>query len=238
MPKKCLIIGASGDIGKAIAIRLADDGFQLLLHYHQNAKAIAELTSVLPDESVLAVLQGDLGNNQGIQLFLDNLDLTVDSVIFASGTSHIGLLQDTDEAAMDRMLSIQVKALWSISKHVIPAMVQNQSGHIIVVSSIWGESGASCEVIYSSVKGAQNSFIKALGKELAPSGITVNGVSPGFIDTKMNQLFTDEEKSSIIGEIPVNRAGKPVDVAHVVSFLLDERSGYIQSEIINVSGAW
>ncbi|QTM99474.1 SDR family oxidoreductase [Sediminibacillus dalangtanensis] len=238
MKGNCLIIGASGDIGKAIALRVVEEGYQVLLHYNGNKQAVDELASTLPDEAVLAVLHGDLRTNEGITMFLHKLDLPVDALVFASGTSHIGLFQDTEEAIMDVMLTMQVKALWMISRHVIPSMIEKQSGHIVVVSSIWGDIGASCEVVYSSVKGAQNSFVKSLGKELAPSGINVNGISPGFIDTRMNEHFSFEDRQSIVSEIPASRAGNPQDVAHAAAFLLDSRSSYIQGEIINVTGAW
>ncbi|WP_026570302.1 MULTISPECIES: elongation factor P 5-aminopentanone reductase [Sediminibacillus] len=240
MKKKgnCLIIGASGDIGREIARRVVEEGYQLLLHYNSNRKAVDELASSLPEEAVLAILHGDLRTNEGISMFLKSLDLPVDTLVFASGTSHIGLFQDTEEVTMDLMLTVQVKALWMIARHVIPHMIEKQSGNIVVVSSIWGNTGASCEVVYSSVKGAQNSFVKSLGKELAPCGIKVNGISPGYIDTKMNERFSFEERQSILSEIPANKAGKPQDVANAAAFLLDPRSGYIQGEIINVTGAW
>src|SRR5699024_2315016 len=102
----------------------------------------------------------------------------------------------------------------------------------------WGDVGASNEVIYSSVKGAQNSFVKALAKEVAPSGISVNAISPGYVDTKMNSHLDEDEKNAILSDIPMNRAGSPADVANAVSFLLDDRSNYIQGEIIHLTGGW
>ena len=107
-----------------------------------------------------------------------------------------------------------------------------------MITSIWGNVGASYEVIYSSVKGAQNSFVKALAKEVAPSGISVNGISPGYIETKMNSHLSEEERQAIIDEIPMSRAGLPSEIAYTVSFLLDDRSTYIQGEIINMNGGW
>src|SRR5690625_3813000 len=117
-------------------------------------------------------------------------------------------------------------------------MIQKQRGKIIFITSIWRNVGASNEVIYSSVKGAQNSFVRALAKEVGPSGISVNAVSPGFIDTKMNQHLLHEEKEAIISGIPLNRAGLATDVSHAVQFLLDEKSSYIQGEIMHITGGW
>src|SRR5699024_6474423 len=109
---------------------------------------------------------------------------------------------------------------------------------IIFITSIWGDIGASNEVIYSSVKGAQNSFVRALANEIGPSGVSVNAVSPGFIDTKMNNHLQNEEKESIICSIPLIRSVLSSDVSHTVSFLMDEKYSYIQGEIVHITGGW
>src|SRR5690625_4680652 len=139
---------------------------------------------------------------------------------------------------MDKMLSIHVKAPMLISKFLLPAMIQQNSGSILVISSIWGSVGASNEVVYSSVKGAQNSFIKALAKEVGPNGVSVNAVSPGFIDTKMNRVLKDTDREDIIAHIPLHRPGLTSDDAHTVEFLMDERSTCIHGEIVNITGGW
>lgn len=233
-----LIIGASGDIGIAIAEQLAKEGYQLILHYHSNQKGIETIRENVSTESILDVLQADLSNENEIRMFLTQLVFPVDMIVFVSGKAYFGLLQDTPEDVMDEMLTLHVKAPWMITKYLLPHMVQSQFGKIIFITSIWGDVGASNEVIYSSVKGAQNSFVKALAKEVAPSGISVNAISPGYVDTKMNSHLNEEEKNAILSEIPVSRAAKPTDVANTVSFLLDERSNYIQGEVIHLTGGW
>jgi 3-oxoacyl-[acyl-carrier protein] reductase len=238
MGKNVLIIGASGDIGMAIAKRLANEGYTLLLHYNTNREKIDQLRESMNVSNVLSVLQADLCEESAVKKFLTELVFPVDSIIFASGLAHYGLFQDTSEAIMDKMINLHVKAPWMITKYLLPQMVKQQAGAIIFITSIWGEEGGSNEVIYSSVKGAQNSFVKALAKESAPSGISVNAVSPGFIETKMNGHLQDNEKDALISEIPMNRAGRPDEVAHTVSFLLDQKSSYIQGEIINLTGGW
>src|SRR5690625_2725468 len=117
-------------------------------------------------------------------------------------------------------------------------MIILKSVKIVFITSIWGHVGASFEVVYSTVKGAQNSFVKSLAKEVGPNGISVNGVSPGFIDTKMNQHLLQEEKAAIISDIPLNRAGLATDVSHTVLFLLDDKANYIQGEIVHITGGW
>src|SRR5699024_9853769 len=182
--------------------------------------------------------QADLSEQSGINHLLGQLVFPADAIVFAGGSAHYGLFQDTDEQIMDAMLTLHVKAPWTITKYILPSMIREQYGRIIFITSVWGEAGAGNEVVYSSVKGAQNSFVKALAKETASSGIAVNAVSPGFIDTKMNQHLLAEEKAKIVHEIPANRAGTSEDVANTVSFLMNERSDYIHGEIIHVSGGW
>ncbi|HLR66200.1 elongation factor P 5-aminopentanone reductase [Virgibacillus alimentarius] len=238
MGKNVLIIGASGDIGIAIADRLAMDGYQLLLHYNKNREKIDEFINKLDHNCVLTTMQADLFNNEEIKNLLIQIVYPVDYIIFASGAAFYGLFQDTSEKAMDEMLTLHVKAPWMIARHLLPAMIQKRAGKIILITSIWGSVGASFEVIYSAVKGAQNSFVKALAKEVAPCGISVNAVSPGFIDTKMNHNLSKEEKKMVLSEIPMNRAGTPSEIAHTISFLLDENANYIQGEIIGMTGGW
>src|SRR5690625_141755 len=237
MRENVLIIGASGDIGIAIAEQLANEGYQLILHYHQNREPISMVYKTIK-ECVLTEVQADLTDPHDVENMIANLMYPVHSIVFASGKAHYGLFQETPEQTINDMLSMHVKAPLFITKHFLPAMINRKSGKIVFITSIWGHVGASFEVVYSTVKGAQNSFVKSLAKEVGPSGISVNGVCPGFIDTKMNEHLRQEEKEAIISDIPMNRSGSPKDVAHTVRFLLDDASNYIQGEIIKVTGGW
>lgn len=238
MLKNVFILGASGDIGSAIAKQLARENYALILHYNRNKQAMEQLINELNPESVLQVIQADLTQTTEVYHLLQAVAFRVDALIYVSGMTQFGLFQDTTEQQMDEMLHLHVKAPWLVTKHFLPQMVQQRAGKIIFITSIWGNIGASYEVIYSSVKGAQNSFIKALSKEVGSSGISVNAVSPGFIETKMNEHLAHAEKEAIIQNIPLHRAGLPTEVAHTVSFLMDEKSNYIQGEIINIAGGW
>lgn len=239
MGKNVLIFGASGDIGSEIAVHLGNLGYSLVLHYHQNRDKINEIYERLENPtSILGYFQADLTKFTEITRCLDEIWYPVDAIIFASGHSYTGIFQEMPVKEMDDLLSVHVKAPWMICKHLLPQMIQRKSGHIIFITSIWGDYGASNEVVYSSVKGAQSSFVKALAKEVGPSGISVNGISPGFIETKMNKQFTKEERLNIYSEIPLNRGGFPSEIAFTVQFLLDKRSQYIQGEIIRINGAW
>src|SRR5699024_11942964 len=116
------------------------------------------------------------------------------AIVFVSRNAEFGLFQQVKETDMEKMLTLHVRAPWIITEAFLPSMIKEKSGEIIFITSIWGDIGASNEVIYSSVKGAQNSFVRALAKEIGPSGVSVNAVSPGFIDTKMNKHLQNEEK--------------------------------------------
>lgn len=233
--KNVLILGASGDIGAAISKQLAAENYQLLLHYNRNRRAMEKLIGEIDEQLVLQIIQADLTLSSSVHKLCEEVSYPVDAIIYVSGKANFGLFQDTSENEMDEMLHLHVKAPWLVTKFFLPEMIRKRTGKIIFITSIWGNVGASNEVIYSSVKGAQNSFIKALAKEVGPSGISVNAVSPGFIDTKMNEHL---EKDDIIKQIPLLRAGLTSEVAHAVGFLMDEKSNYIQGEIINITGGW
>ncbi|AVQ99107.1 3-ketoacyl-ACP reductase [Oceanobacillus iheyensis] len=238
MGKNVLIIGASGDIGVAIAEKLVLSGYTLLLHGYQNKARLHEFRRRHNSEAVLDIIEANLAEPEGIQNFMNQLAYSVDSVIYAGGHAYYGVFQQTPDKVMDEMLSIHVKAPWLLTKHLLPSMIQKNEGNIIFITSIWGREGASNEVVYSSVKGAQNSFVKALAKEVGPTGISVNGISPGFIETKMNAQLDQGEREAILDEIPLRRAGKPEEIANLVAFLLDKHSPYIHGEIINMTGGW
>src|SRR5699024_5099268 len=196
MNKVTLITGASGDIGKAIACQLVEKGHELVLHFHQNQQAIDELLRLLPAYQVKKVIQANIATEAGMELLIQELPADIHNYIHASGSTYYGLFQDMTDQQMDDMLYLHVKAPWKLTKHLLPSMINQKQGRFVFITSIWGEVGASCEVAYSTVKGAQQTFIKALAKEVGPSGIYVNGVSPGYIDTKMNDVFSPDEQQA------------------------------------------
>ncbi|MCZ0702623.1 3-oxoacyl-[acyl-carrier protein] reductase [Natronobacillus azotifigens] len=238
MKKHCLVIGASGAIGLAATKALAQQGYTLSLHYHKNKSAIEQLIVDLPNDSVLEVIQADLRNQPGIQFLIDSIAFSPSDLLFAQGQESYGVFHETNEKIMDELFSVHVKATWLITSALLPTMLRERKGNIVVISSIWGDRGASYEVVYSSVKSAQNGFVKALAQEVAANNIRVNAISPGFIDTRMNQHVTGEDKDNIIADIPANRLGTPEEVGELVVFLLNEKSSYINGENIKISGGW
>ncbi|WP_026674221.1 elongation factor P 5-aminopentanone reductase [Alkalihalobacterium bogoriense] len=234
-----LITGASGEIGAAVAKKTAASGKNVYVHYFNNI----ENARVVKKECELfgvkvKIVQADLSEASGVPTLLAQLDTPPSTIIHNSGKSYVGLLTDMDNDFIAKMVQLQLTSPMQLTKALVPPMVQQKQGDILVISSIWGLTGASCEVVYSAVKGGLNTFVKALAKELAPSNIRVNGVAPGAIETKMLQFFKDEDKRLMQEDIPLGRLGKPEEVADVVQFLLSENASYIHGQIISVNGGW
>ncbi|MED3386626.1 elongation factor P 5-aminopentanone reductase [Bacillus subtilis] len=240
MNKTALITGASGGIGKSISETLAAKGYNLLLHYNTNQNAAAELAEKLSQMFGVntEILQADLSAQDGADKLTSSIVQPVDAIVLNSGRSHFGLITDVDNATVQEMVQLHVASPYMLTRNLLPGMIRNKSGAIVAVSSIWGETGASCEVLYSMAKGAQHSFVKGLAKELAPSGIRVNAVAPGAVDTNMMNQFTAAEKEEIADEIPIGRLAQPQEIADATAFLLSEKASYITGQILSVNGGW
>lgn len=238
MNKHGLIIGASGAIGSQIAYELGQAGYTLSLHYASNQQAIKETVNRLPEETVLETLQYDLSTIEGIQSCIDAVSFNPDFIIFAQGQASHGLFTEASSDVMHALNTTHLLATWRISQAFLPHMIRQRHGHLIVISSIWAERAASHEVIYSSVKGGQIAFVRSLAEEVASSNIQVNAISPGFIDTKMNDQFSPDERLGLLREIPMGRFGQADDVSHLVTFLLDRESNYLTGENIKLTGGW
>ena len=146
------------------------------------------------------------------------------------------MFQDITEQDWERMFSVNIKGMFVLSKLFAGDMIYSKKGRIINISSMWGETGGSCEVHYSASKAAVIGFTKALAKELGPSGITVNCVSPGVIATEMNSHLDEDDINALIEETPLEKIGKPQDVAELVLYLASEKAGFITGEDIKVNG--
>ncbi|EEM04587.1 Short-chain dehydrogenase/reductase SDR [Bacillus pseudomycoides] len=174
----------------------------------------------------------------GVQKLWAQIHYPIDVIVYAAGKSIFGLATDVTNEQLNEMVELQVKSVYNLLSLALPSMIRLRSGNIVVISSIWGQVGASCEVLYSMVKGAQNSYVKALAKEIALSGIRVNAVAPGAIETEMLSVFSEEDKKEIAEEIPAGRIGFPEEVAKTVSFLVSPGASYITGQIIGVNGGW
>ncbi len=226
--KTAFITGASRGIGRAIASRLALEGYELFLLCHRNIRDLDDL----PGHH----FAGDVGDFS----FIEEVALSipaVDVLINNAGVSWIGLLQDMSPPQWHSVINTNLTSLYNTCHAFIPAMIRRHSGHILNISSVWGHKGASMEVAYSASKGGMDAFTKALARELAPSGIQVNAIACGAIDTDMNSFLSEEDKSSLIDEIPSCRLGTPEDVAWTVSSVLHS-SPYLTGQIISLDGGW
>ncbi|MCG1020711.1 elongation factor P 5-aminopentanone reductase [Sutcliffiella horikoshii] len=237
MSRTALIIGASGDIGKEIAKTLLAEGYTTYLHYNQDKKTILELMDEYGTEKITPI-QSDLTEEMGVQLIKENVFSTIDTIVYNAGFTYYGLMTDIDEKTKRKMVSLNIISLYSTIQAFLPEMIKKRNGNIVIISSIWGEIGASCEVLYSMTKGAQISFVKALAKEVALNGVRVNAIAPGAVATKMLESFSEEEKMEISADIPMGRLASPHEIADSVSFLLSKRSSYITGQVLGVNGGW
>lgn len=239
--KTAIITGASGDIGRQIALDFADAGYGIIAHFYEKEDRANEIVEKIRETKGEAYsFAGDLSKFSDAQRLFD-FSLSkfgkIDVLVNNAGVSLVKIFQDVTEDEWKHLFDINVGSAFNCSSVVSRHMIHNHSGKIINISSIWGVVGGAMEVHYSASKAAIIGFTKALAKELGPSGICVNCVAPGAIDTKMNN-FDIQTKKKIIEEIPLCRLGTPSDVSKVVLFLASNDANYITGEIINASGGW
>lgn len=234
--RKVLVIGASGDIGQAIACKLAESNYDLCLHYFRNRNSLERLVADHKHNlGTFELFHADLEDLKSLATFKNAL--AIDDIVFANGLSNYDLLTDISVSNIEK-LNRHFLAQTYIVKMFLPNLIKQRRGNIIFISSIWGEIGASSEVMYSAFMGARNLFVKALSKEAGPSQIRVNAVAPGAIKTKMLAALSELVQTEIVNNIPLGRLGTPDDVAHAVLFLLSDAAKYITGQIINVNGGW
>jgi 3-oxoacyl-[acyl-carrier protein] reductase len=234
-----LITGASGGIGRAVAEKLAGHYGMMFLHYHSNKSEAESIAAELSAAGIKCrAVCADLSSAGGVDELLRQTGTSIGAVVLNSGSSHYGLLQDMSQEEIQKVITVNLTSPIEIIKNVIPYMISQKDGAIVAVTSIWGETGASCESVYSAAKGGMNSFIKAIAKELGPNGIRANAIAPGAVDTNMLQEFTEDELSGIIEQIPLGRLARPEEIAEAVSFLLGSSSSYVNGHILSVNGAW
>ncbi|KMY53676.1 3-ketoacyl-ACP reductase [Bacillus sp. FJAT-27231] len=238
MKRYALVTGASGGIGEEISRKLAGEGWNLYLQYYKGKEKVERLQRELEGMGAEVIsIQADLASAEGARFLASQL-FTLEAVVFAGGTAHYSLFQEIEEAEMDKLWQLHVKSPMILVQLTIPKLRKAMSPSIVFVSSVWGQTGAACEVAYSTVKGAQIAFVKALAKELAPSNIRVNAVAPGAVNTPMMDQFSLEEKAEIAGEIPMGRLGAAAEVAEAVYFVCSSASSYITGHVLAVNGGW
>ena len=242
MNRTVLVTGASRGIGRAIASAFAAEGDRLIITCSRSEQELLNFKKELEETFHTEVFAsvGDISSFEYVEQLFEQITERfggVDVLINNAGISYIGLLTDMSIDDWNRIVSTNLTSVFSTCRQVIPSMVHAQSGHIINISSVWGNVGASCEVAYSACKGGINSLTRALGKELAPSNIQVNAIACGVIDTDMNRCFSEEERSALIEEIPAGRMGSPEEVASL-AYSLATASSYLNGQILTLDGGW
>ncbi|MBO4987629.1 MAG: SDR family NAD(P)-dependent oxidoreductase [Lachnospiraceae bacterium] len=233
-----LITGASRGIGRAIAYATAPHFDRMIITCKNSSDKLLDLEQELTSNHAVECLTyiGDMGEYAFVESVFAGLD-RIDAVVNNAGISHVGLLSDMTPDEWNHVINTNLNSVFYTSKFAIPLMLHRKEGRIINISSIWGNAGASMEVAYSASKGGVNSFTKALAKELAPSNIQVNALACGVIDTDMNRCFSDEERASIINEIPTDRMGTAEEAAQAVMMLLNAPA-YLTGQIVTMDGGY
>ena len=242
MKKTVLITGAPKGIGAATAILFAQKGYNVVINYNDSYEAASLLCRSLGSHGYSVVThKANVANRLDVELMVKetlykfgSLDILVNN----AGISYQGLITETDEIDFDRIIDVNLKGVFNCCKAVIPSMVSRQSGKIINISSMWGQVGASCEVAYSASKAGVIGLTKALAKELAPSGITVNCIAPGLIETGMNSNLTVEELTEFVENIPLGRMGNADEIANAVEYLSSDKADYITGQVLGINGGY
>ncbi len=237
-----MVTGGSRGIGAAVVRLLAREGWRVAAGCHQNPDRAEALCKELEAEGAeVFSFRGDVASVAQMEAFaqavLDRWG-RIDLLVNNAGIAQQKLFTDVTEEEWDRIFAVNAKGLYCCCRAVVPHMVRRHTGNIVNVASIWGEVGASCEVPYSASKAAVIGFTKALAKELGPSGIRVNCVSPGVIDTEMNAALDPETVEALREETPLGAIGSPEDAARAVLWLAGEGSAFVTGQVIGVNGGF
>ncbi len=242
MKKVALITGSSRGIGRATAYQLAHDGYAVCVNYYERQDKADELTALLRSEGCEAIaVQADVAKRDEVNAMVARCERELGPVTLLvnnAGVAGQALFQDVTDEMWDRYFSVNLCGARNTIQAVLPHMLHEKSGCIINISSIWGQHGASCEVTYSCTKHALIGLTRSLAMELAPSGIRVNCVAPGVIETDMVKVLGEETLRDLAAETPLGRLGKPEDIAAAVSYLASDKASFVTGQVLAVDGAF
>jgi len=237
-----LITGASGGIGQELVRAFAGEGYRVAIHYYHNRDGADRALQFADDAGADArCYQANISNAREVRDMVSKASAELGEITHLVNNAGIGrqvLFADIKEEEWEQMFAVHVYGAFFCCQSVIPAMIRRKEGSIINVSSIWGRTGASCEVHYSAAKAALEGMTKALAKELGPSGVRVNAIAPGVIDTAMNQGLSREIMCGLAEETALGRLGSPADIAGLAVFLSGKQAAYITGQVIGVDGGF
>ena len=238
--KNAIISGASRGIGRATALILAQRGYRVIVNYLHSKDSADELCAQINSTGANAVAyKADMADPAQVRDMVEYVRSafgSVDLVVANAGIGKNALLIDHSDEDVSRLISVNLIGVITLCREASRVMLAQKRGNIITISSMWGQAGGSCESVYSATKGGIIAFSKALAKELAPNGIRVNCIAPGFIDTDINKNLSDEDRRLVVEEIPLARAGSAEDVAQAVVWLADDNASYVTGQVLGVNG--
>lgn len=238
--KVVVITGAARGIGRCIAEYLARKGYIVVADYNKSDKEAIQLKENLKKENInIEIFRADVSNRAEVKELIEytiRKYSKIDCIINNAGIDQIKMFLDITDEDWNSIINNNLNSVFYMCQEALKYMIHEKDGSIINISSIWGQIGASCESAYAVSKAGIDALTKSLAKELGPSNIRVNSIAPGFIDTDMNNNFTEKEKSEIIEEIPLQKIGKTLDVAKCVEWLINDE--YVTGQVIGVNGGW
>lgn len=238
--KTIIITGGSRGIGAEIVKSLALEDHNIILNYHHSEEQAQKIKEELSKQGKkIEIFKADVSKRVEVRKLIEfTLEKfkTIDALINNAGISQTKLFTEITDEDWNHMIQTNLTSAFYCSQEVLPTMIHNKKGCIINISSIWGITGASCEVHYSVAKAGMNGLTKALAKEVGPSNIRVNAIAPGIINTDMNQQYSEEELEEIKQEIPLEKIGETMEISKCVKWLLEDN--YTTGQIISINGGW
>lgn len=240
--KSYLITGGSRGIGRATALALAKRGANVAISYEKDEKSAQTLRKEINDfGGICLIFRADVGNSGEAFRLVDLVETAfdgLDGLVCCAGIGHTGLIGDTSISQWEQVISVNLSGTFYLIQGVLPRMIRDKKGSIVTVSSVWGQSGASCEVAYSAAKAGVIGLTKGVAKEVGPCGIRVNCVAPGVIETDMISQLSQEEKAVLAEETPLSRLGTREEVAQSILFLLSEKASFITGQVLAPNGGF
>ena len=238
--KIILVTGASRGIGRSIAKTLARNNYQVIANYNKSYEQALDLQDELKKEKInIDIFKADVSKRNEVKKMIDyiiNKYKKIDVLINNAGIDQEGIFQDISDDEWHNVIDINLYSVFCTTQEVVKNMISNKSGCIINISSIYGTQGGACSVAYSASKAGIDGITKSLAKELGPSNIRVNSIAPGFINTDMNNYLSKEEVNKIINETPLQKIGKPEEIAKCINWLIED--SFTTGQIISINGGW